>query len=82
MFIREEILEALGLSVTQAADMLGVPPTVVSDLIQEQAALSLEMALRIEKVFDINVDLLLRLQAWHAVWLARQKIDAERCEPV
>jgi addiction module HigA family antidote len=60
--IRTEIIEALGLSVTQAAEMLGVRQTVLSDLLNEEAGLSPEMALRIEKIFGPRVEHLLYIQ--------------------
>ncbi|HTV34380.1 MAG TPA: HigA family addiction module antitoxin [Methylocella sp.] len=60
-FIREEILEALGLSVARAAEVLCVRRATLSDLVNEHAALSAEMALRIEKAFGVDMDMLLRM---------------------
>src|SRR5260370_42640558 len=62
-FIRDEILEELGLSVSKAAEALGVRRATVSDLINGNAALSAEMALRIEKAFGAKMDTLLNMQA-------------------
>ena len=64
-FIRTEIVEELGLSVAQAAEILGVHQTTLSDLLNSNATLSAEMALRIEKAFGISMDTLLRMQAWY-----------------
>ena len=64
-FIRTEIVEELGLSVAEAAEILGVHRTTLSDLLNSNAALSAEMALRIEKAFGISLDTLLRMQAWY-----------------
>lgn len=64
-FIREEILEELDLSVTRAAELLDVRRATLSDLVNEKAGLSPEMALRVEKAFGVSMDTLLRLQAWH-----------------
>jgi addiction module HigA family antidote len=50
-FIRTEIIEPLGLSVTRAAQVLGVSRPVLSSLLNGKTALSGEMALRIEKAF-------------------------------
>ncbi len=55
-FVREEVLEPLELSVTTAAEILGVRRATLSDLINEKAALSPEMALRIEKAFGLDMD--------------------------
>jgi len=50
-FIREEILDDLGLSVSEAAKVLDVRRATLSDLVNCHAALSPEMTLRIEKAF-------------------------------
>ena len=63
-FVKTEVLDELDLSVTKSADMLGVPHATLSDLVNEKAALSPEMSLRLEKAFHLNMDMLLRMQAW------------------
>jgi len=63
-FIKTEVLDELDLSVTKAAEVLGVRRATLSDLVNEKAALSPEMALRLEKAFQLNMDMLLRMQAW------------------
>ena len=62
VFIRTEVIEEFGLSVTRAAEILGVRRATLSDLLNRRAALSPEMALRIEKAFDVGMDLLLRMR--------------------
>jgi antitoxin HigA-1 len=57
------ILEPLSLSVTKAAEALGVWRATLSDLINGKSALTAEMALRIHKAFGPDVDHLLRMQA-------------------
>ena len=64
-FIRTEIIEELGLNVTKSAKILGVRRATLSDLLNAKAALSPEMALRIEKAFGVSMDMLLRMQAWY-----------------
>ena len=59
------MLHELGLSVTKAAEVLGVRRATLSDLVNEKAALSPDMALRVEKAFHLNMDMLLRMQAWY-----------------
>ena len=63
-FIRTEVIEELGLSMTRAAQILGVRRATLSALLNGRASLSPEMALRIEKAFDVSMDMLLRMQAW------------------
>ncbi len=84
-FVREEILDELNLSVARAAEILGVRRATLSDLVNEKAALSPEMALRIEKAFGVSMDTLLRMQAWHDGHAMRERegqIDVKRYEPV
>ena len=60
--IRTEIIEALGLTVSKAAEILQVRRATLSDLLHGKAALTPEMALRIEKAFGPDMDHLLRMQ--------------------
>ena len=83
-FVRVEVIEELGLSVTQAAGILGVRRATLSDLLNGNAALSPEMALRIEKAFGVSMDMLLRMQAWHDASRMRARADeiaVERYQP-
>jgi len=61
-FVKSEIIEALGLSVTDAARALGVTRPALSAFLNERAHLSPEMALRIEKAFGVSMDTLMRMQ--------------------
>ncbi len=49
--IREEIIEALSLTVTSAAEILGVRRATLSDVTNGKASVSAEMAFRLEKAF-------------------------------
>ena len=62
-FIRTEIIEPLGLSVTAAAKVLAVSRPALSNLLNGRADLSGDMALRIEKAFGVKMDTLMRLQS-------------------
>lgn len=81
VFIREEVLEELGLSVTRAAEILGVRRATLSDLVNGQAALSPEMALRVEKAFGVSLETLLRMQAWYDTCRMRALADTIDVEP-
>src|SRR3970040_2103869 len=70
--IRTEIIDALGLSVSKAADILKVRRATLSDLLAGRASLSPEMALRIEKAFGPDMDHLLRMQLAYDVAQTRQ----------
>ena len=62
-FIRSEIIEPCGLSVTAAAAALQVSRPALSSLLNAKADLSGEMALRIEKAFGVKMDTLMRMQS-------------------
>ena len=62
-FIRTEIVEPAGLSVTAAAAALRVSRSALSSLLNGKADLSGEMALRIEKAFGVKMETLMRMQS-------------------
>src|SRR6195256_319244 len=72
-FVKSEIIEALELSVTDAAKVLGVTRPALSALLNERAALSSEMALRIEKAFGVSMDTLMRMQNSYDIAQARRR---------
>jgi addiction module HigA family antidote len=83
-FIRTEVLEPLGLNVTQAARVLGVTRPALSNLLNGNSSLSPEMAIRIEKAFGVRMDTLLRMQTSYDIAQARQKagdINVRRFQP-
>ena len=72
--IRTEVIEALGLTVSKAAEILQVRRATLSDLLHGKAALIPEMALRIEKAFGPdNMDHLLRMQLAYDVAKTREQ---------
>ena len=83
-FIKTEIIEAHGLSVTTAAKVLGVSRPALSHLLNQHADLSGEMALRLEKAFGVNMDTLMRMQVAFDIAQARKeagKIRVRRYQP-
>jgi addiction module HigA family antidote len=74
-FVRHEIIDPLGLTVTRAAEVLGVTRATLSTLLNERAHLSPEMAVRIEKAFGVSMDTLMRLQNSFDIAQARARAD-------
>jgi addiction module HigA family antidote len=72
-FIKYDIIEPLGLSVTAAADVLGVTRATLSTLLNERAHLSPEMALRVEKAFGVSMDTLMRMQNSYDIAQTRKR---------
>ena len=80
-WLRSEIVEPHGLNVTVAAEKLHVTRQAMSNLLNGNAGLSAEMAIRFEKAFGIRADTLLRMQAAFDLAQARareKEIEVER----
>jgi antitoxin HigA-1 len=71
--IRTEVIEALGLNVLKAAEILKVRRATLSDLLHGKSALTPEMALRTEKAFGPDMDHLLRMQLAFDVAKTRER---------
>ena len=72
-FIRTEIIEPSGLSITAAAAALRVSRPALSSLLNGKADLSGDMALRIEKAFGVKMDTLMRMQASYDIAQTRKR---------
>jgi addiction module HigA family antidote len=71
--IKTEIVEALGLNISKVAGILQVRRATLSDLLHGKAALTPEMALRIEKAFGPDMNHLLRMQLAYDVAKTRER---------
>jgi addiction module HigA family antidote len=74
--VRHDCIEPLGLTVTEAADVLGISHKQLSDIVNGRAGISPEMAIRLDKAFGGGAETWLRLQA--AYDLARAMKHASR----
>jgi antitoxin HigA-1 len=72
-FIRMEIIEPAGLSVTAASAALRVSRPALSSLLNGKADLSGDMALRIEKAFGVKMDTLMRMQSAYDIAQTRKR---------
>ena len=72
-FIRTEIIEPAGLTVTAAAAVLQVSRPALSSLLKGKADLSGDMALRIEKAFGVKMDTLMRMQSSYDIAQTRER---------
>ena len=66
--LREDILKELDLSVTAAAKGLGVSRKQLSEVVNETASISAEMAVRLEKAFDVTAEFWLDMQKKYDIW--------------
>lgn len=76
IFLAEELIRPLALSVTEAARILGTGRHAASALLNGRAAISAEKAIRFEKAFGVSAGLLLRMQAQYALAEARKHAKA------
>jgi addiction module HigA family antidote len=72
-FIRTEIIQLTGLSVTAAAVALQVSRPALFSFLNGRADLSGDMALRIEKAFGVQMDTLMRMQASYDIAQTRKR---------
>lgn len=79
-FVKRSILPD-EMTITQAANILGVGRPALSNLLNEKASLSPEMALRIEKAFGVKMDILLKMQARFDTHVMRQSEDKIKVQP-
>ena len=82
--VRLNCLEPFELSVTEGAKVLGVSRTTLSRLINGQAGVSPEMAIRLAKAFGATPDIWIRMQASYDLAQARlheNEIDVKLYRP-
>ena len=70
-WLKAEVVDPAGLSVTALANHFGVSRQALSTLLNGNAKLSADMAIRFEKAFGLKAETLLRMQATHDLAEAR-----------
>jgi addiction module HigA family antidote len=73
IFVKAMVLEPLGLNVTAAAKALGVTRPALSNLLNANASLSPEMAIRLDKAFGVDMETLMRMQNNYDIARAKQR---------
>jgi antitoxin HigA-1 len=72
--LRELCLEPLGLSVTRAAEALGVSRKTLSAILNERAGISPEMAIRLSKAFGTSAESWLNQQVQYDLWVTEKSL--------
>ena len=80
--LKRQCLEPLGLSVTAAARHLGVSRQSLSELVNERAGVSVDMAIRLTKAFGSSPETWLSLQMAYDLWQAQRRIDDIKVERI
>lgn len=70
--LRELCLEPMGLSVTAAAEALGVSRKTLSAVLNGKSGISPEMAIRLSIAFDTSAESWLNQQSQYELWHAEQ----------
>jgi addiction module HigA family antidote len=71
--IKELCLEPLGVSITEAAEALGVSRKTLSSVVNGRAGISPEMAIRLSIAFDTSAESWLNQQVQYDLWIARNQ---------
>lgn len=74
----EDVMKPLHLTVTEAADMLGVSRKALSEFVNEKASLSPEMALRISKATNTSAESWMNMQQKLTLWESISKGTKKR----
>lgn len=80
--VKDTLIDATGLTVTEAADRLGVSRTALSRLINCHSGLSPEMAARLAKLFNTSIDSWINLQAQYDTWRASRDYNKIKVKPL
>ena len=78
--VKWDCLEPLGLSVTRAAQGLGVTRQALSDLVNGKAGVSVEMSIRLSLAFGSTPETWLAMQTAHDLWHARNRAGQIKVE--
>ncbi len=81
-YLREDIIPALGMTITELADHLKVARPTLSDLVHEKKSVSLEMAQKLGKAFGNGPRFWLTLQLQYDLWSAQQEGEEVDVEPI
>ena len=80
--VRDDCLEPLGLSVTDAARKLGVSRKQLSEVVNARSGISPEMAIRLDRAFGGGANTWLRMQAAYDLAQAMKKADRIQVERI
>lgn len=85
LIVRHDCIEALGLTITAAAKVLGVTRQALNNVVTCKSAISPKMAIRLSKAFGSNPETWLRMQLAYDLAQARKdesKIKVRRQYPL
>lgn len=78
--ILSEYVKSTNLTITTIAKGLNISRKVLSQIINEKAGISPEMAIKLSIAFNTTAEFWLNLQKNHELWQARQKVDTSKIQ--
>jgi addiction module HigA family antidote len=75
-YIVQMEIEARGLKKMDVARLLGIKPQHLSELLKEKRHVSALLALKLERIFEVNAEYWLRVQSGYDLAKARKKLAA------
>lgn len=80
--VRQECIEPLGITITEAAERLGVTRQTLNNLVNEKAGISPEMAIRLSKAFGSSPEVWLGMQMEYDLAQAEKKAGKIKVERI
>jgi antitoxin HigA-1 len=80
--VRRDCIDELGLTITEAAEVLGVTRQTLNNLVNGKSGISADMAIRLDKAFGGGAETWLRLQMAYDLAQARQHEGDIKVKPV
>ncbi len=79
--VKDALINATGMSVTEIAHRLGISRTSLSRLLNCHASISPEMALRLSKFLNTSIEMWINLQAQYDTWLIMKQANKIKVKP-
>lgn len=82
LIVKDALIDNTELSVTEAADRLGVTRTTLSRLLNGHSSISPEMGLRLAKFFKTSIESWINLQAQYDAWYIQKRASKIKVRPL
>lgn len=76
IILKDVLIDSTGLTISEAAERLGVTRTTLSRLLNQHSGISPEMALRLSKLLSTSVEMWVNLQSQYDIWHAKQHVGS------
>ena len=80
--VKDALIDGAGLSVTDAAEKLGISRTALSRLLNGRAGISPEMALRLSKLLGTSIEMWINIQAQYDTWQISRMASKIKVKPL